>query len=134
MSPWREVRQVDVDAFADLTDDRQWIHVDRLAAADGPFGAPIAHGYLTLSLIGGWWGHLFDIPDAPLKVNYGMDRVRFVSPVAVGSRVRLRSSLRAADPIPGGYRLHVDQMVELEGSERPAVVAACLYDFRRALE
>jgi acyl dehydratase len=131
VSRWRTVTQDDIDAFADLTGDHQWIHVDREAATAGPFGAPIAHGYLTLSLIGGFWAEAFDVADAPLKVNYGMDRMRFVSPVRAGSRVRMRSRLERLEPLADGWRLVVDQTIELEGSDRPALVARCLYDFRR---
>lgn len=130
VGPWTRVRQSDLDAFAELTGDHQWIHVDPVAAAAGPFGVPIAHGYFVMSLIGGWWGELFQVADAAVAVNYGMDRVRFVSPVPVGARLRLRSTLAQVDSVPSGLRLHVDQTIEREGSEKPALVARCLYDFR----
>lgn len=129
VSRWRTLAQADIDVFAELTDDRQWIHVDAEAAAAGPFGATIAHGYLTLALIGGLWAEGFDVRDAAVKVNYGMDRTRFVTPVRAGERVRLRSHLAEAVPHRGGFRLHVDQTMELEGSPRPALVSRCLYDF-----
>jgi acyl dehydratase len=131
VSDWRTITQADIDVFADLTEDHQWIHVDLDAAVHGPFGATIAHGYLTLALIGGFWTDVLDVPDAPLKVNYGMDRVRFVSPVRAGARVRMRSRLDELLPLADGWRLVVDQTLELEGSDRPALVARCLYDFRR---
>ncbi len=129
ISEWRLVSQADIDAFAVLTDDQEWIHVDPEAAAAGPFGGTIAHGYLTVALIGGLWSRGFDVVDAGVKVNYGMDRVRFISAVPAGARVRLRARLAAVVPVDRGYRLHVDQTVELEGSERPALVARCLYHF-----
>lgn len=129
-SDWRFVTQADIDAFGHLTEDTQWIHMDAQRAAAGPFGQPIAHGYFTLALIGGFWSQDFDVADAKVKLNYGMDRVRFVSPVPVNSRVRLRSRLVEVAEIEHGYRLHVDQVIERKGSSRPALVARCLYDFR----
>jgi acyl dehydratase len=129
---WRTLTQADFDTFGDLTGDRQWIHADPAAAARGPFGATIAHGYLTLALIGGLWAELFSVRDAALAVHYGLDRVRFPAPVPVRSRVRLRASVHQVVPIVGGMRLHVDQTIELEGSDRPAIVARGLYDFRAA--
>lgn len=129
---WRTLTQADFDAFGDLTGDQQWIHADPVAAAAGPFGTTVAHGYLTLALIGGMWAELFSVQDAAVAVHYGLDRVRFPAPVPAGSRVRLRATLRAVTPISRGQRLHVDQTVDLEGSERPAVVARGVYDFRAA--
>lgn len=129
---WRILGQEDFDAFGGLTGDRQWIHNDPSSAAEGPFGGTIAHGFLTLALVGGLWGELFSISDAVVAVHYGLDRVRFPAPVPAGSRVRLRATLRQAVPIEHGLRLHVDQVVELDGSERPAVTARGLYDFRAA--
>lgn len=128
-SAWQTISQADIDAFGELTGDRQWIHVDPDAAAAGPFGTTIAHGYLTLSLIGGLWSTAFDVVDASTKINYGMDRVRFVTPVAVGARVRLRSRLTEVGRRRSGLRLYVDQTIELEHSDRPALVARCIYDF-----
>lgn len=129
---WRTLEQEDFDVFGGLTGDRQWIHNDPSAAADGPFGGTIAHGFLTLALVGGLWAELFSVRDAAAAVHYGLDRVRFPAPVPAGSRVRLRATLAQAVPIERGFRLHVDQVIELEGSERPALTVRGLYDFRAA--
>lgn len=127
---WRTITQPDIDAFAALTRDQFWIHVDPSAAARGPFGAPIAHGFLTLALIGGFWAELFDVDDATIKVNYGLDRVRFVAPVVVGSRVRMHARLDSVAAAANGWRLTVDQTIEIDGLDRPALVARSIYEFR----
>ncbi len=122
VSDWLEVTQDRIDTFADATDDHQWIHVDPERAASGPFGAPIAHGFLTLSLFIPLWGQIFQLEGVGTKVNYGLDKVRFTSPVKVGSRVRLVATLAKAEEITGGVQLHVSGVIEIEGSARPAVV------------
>ena len=129
---WCEITQEMVNTFADATDDHQWIHVDPERAKDGPFGAPIAHGFLTLSLIIPFWGELFDVSDVKTKVNYGLDKVRFTSPVKVGSRVRAVMKLADVQEVKGdGLHLVVEATFEIEGEERPAVVAVFLARFYR---
>ena len=126
---WLEITQDRVDRFADATDDHQWIHVDPERAKDGPFGAPIAHGFLTLSLAVKFWTELLDVTGVTTKVNYGLDKVRFVSPVKVGARVRMSAVVADVAEVPGGYQLTVDQTIELEGAPKPAVIARGLYRF-----
>jgi len=122
-SDWVEITQQRIDLFADATDDHQWIHVDPQRAADSPFGGTIAHGFLTLSLFIPMWSSLLEITDATTLVNYGLDRVRFTSPVRAGSRVRLTATLSTVDAVPaGGYQLGVSGVIHVEGQERPAVV------------
>jgi acyl dehydratase len=126
-SEWLEVDQARIDRFADATDDHQWIHVDPDRAADGPFGGTIAHGFLTLSLFIPLWSGLLEVTDATTFVNYGLDRVRFTSPVPAGSRVRLTATLTSVEEVPrGGLQLAVSGVIGIEGQERPAVVLAFL--------
>ena len=126
---WLEITQDRVDLFADATDDHQWIHVDPERAKEGPFGAPIAHGFLTLSLLIPFWGELFDVEGVTTKVNYGLDRVRFTSPVKVGSKVRMAGQILEATEVKGGAQIKVNATIEIEGQERPAVVAEFLARF-----
>src|SRR5690625_2009308 len=127
---WTTVTQEMINTFADATSDHQWIHVDPQRAKDGPFGAPIAHGFLTLSLIIPFWGELFDVDDVGTKLNYGLDKVRFTSPVQVGSRVRMHGTVREVQEVKGGgLHLVVDASFEVEAQERPAVVATFLARF-----
>jgi acyl dehydratase len=126
---WLEVTQDRVNLFADATDDHQWIHVDPARAAAGPFGAPIAHGFLSLSLTVKFWSELFDVTGVSTRVNYGLDKVRFVSPVKVGARVRMTAVIAEVTEVKGGYQFAVDQTIEIEGAEKPAVVARGLYRF-----
>ncbi|MFF0988801.1 MaoC family dehydratase [Kocuria nitroreducens] len=129
-SAWREITQDQVNTFADATDDHQWIHVDPERAKEGPFGAPIAHGFLTLSLLIPMWSELFDVTDVKTKVNYGLDKVRFTSPVKVGSRVRMTVTITDVQEVKGnGLHLVADGTIEIEGQERPAVVATFLNRF-----
>jgi acyl dehydratase len=128
---WLEITQDRVDAFADVTDDHQWIHRAGERADAGPFGGPIAHGFLTLSLftpltdsVVGAMGE-----GAAMAINYGFDRVRFVSPVPVGSRIRARVRLLEATPLEGGVQLKNEITIEVDGAERPAVVAEHLVRF-----
>ena len=121
-SDWLTVTQERIDTFADATDDHQWIHVDPERAKDGPFGAPIAHGFLTLSLFIPLWQGLLEVTDATTLVNYGLDRVRFTAPVKAGSRIRLVATLSSVTEVRGGLQLAVSGVIELEGQERPAVV------------
>lgn len=128
-SEWLEVTQERIDTFGNATDDHQWIHVDPERAKGGPFGAPIAHGFLTLSLLIPLWSSIFDVEGVTTKVNYGLDRVRFTSPVVVGARVRLRATLSQVTEIPGGVQLATSGIIEIEGQERPAVVVEFLARF-----
>ncbi|MGH3262107.1 MAG: MaoC family dehydratase [Trebonia sp.] len=121
-SDWIEISQQRIDTFADATDDHQWIHVDPDRAKDGPFGAPIAHGFLTLSLFIPLWSSLLEVSDAATLVNYGLDKVRFTSPVKVGSRIRLVATLASAEQAKGGLQLGIAGVIEIEGQERPAAV------------
>ena len=124
---WLTVTQEMIDLFADATHDHQWIHVDRERAAQGPFGTTIAHGYLTLSLIPALIGDLFEVPDATMGVNYGIDRLRMTSPVPVDSRIRAHARLVDTEPKGGGVMMRVEVTIEIEDQERPALVATCLY-------
>ena len=126
---WVEITQQQVNTFADATGDHQWIHVDPERAKDGPFGAPIAHGFLTLSLAVTFWTELLEVEGVTTKVNYGLDKVRFVSPVKVGARVRMNAVVAEVTEIAGGYQLTVDQTIEIDGATKPAVVARGLYRF-----
>lgn len=128
-SDWLEVTQQRVDTFADATDDHQWIHVDPERAAEGPFGGPIAHGFLSLSLIIPLQTQVFDVEGVSTKVNYGLDKVRFVSPVKVGARIRLTGTIAEVIEVAGGYQLVVDIVIETEGGTKPAVVARSLQRF-----
>ena len=126
---WLEVTQDRVNLFADAVDDHQWIHVDPQRAASGPFGGPIAHGFLSLSLATKFWTDLLDVEGVTTKVNYGLDKVRFISPVKVGARVRMTAVIAEVAEVAGGYQLTVDQTIEIEGAAKPAVVARGLYRF-----
>ena len=122
---WMEVAQARVDAFADATDDHQWIHEAGDRAAAGPFGGPIAHGFLTLSLLTPLTTGILrpHTEGAQMAINYGLDRVRFITPVRVGSRIRARVKLVEVKPIQGGVQLKIETTIEIEGTERPAAVA-----------
>ena len=126
---WVEITQEQVNAFADATGDHQWIHVDPVRAQEGPFGATIAHGFLSLSLTVPFWTELLEVRGVATKVNYGLDKVRFPAPVRVGSRVRMRATVAEVVQVPGGYQLAVDQTIDVEGAPKPAVVARGLYRF-----
>ncbi|WP_037603420.1 MaoC family dehydratase [Streptacidiphilus rugosus] len=121
-SSWLEITQDRVDLFADATDDHQWIHTDPERAAAGPFGAPIAHGYLTLSLFIPFFTELLEVEGVATKINYGLDKVRFPAPVTVGSRVRLSARLAEVEEVPGGLQITVDGTVEIDGAPKPAAV------------
>ncbi|WP_062461047.1 MaoC family dehydratase [Demequina soli] len=129
-SDWLEIDQERVNVFADAVDDHQWIHTEpERATAESPFGGPIAHGFLTLSLATRFWTELLEVDGVSAKVNYGLDKVRFVSPVQVGARVRMNAVIAEVTDVPGGYQLTVDQTIEVEGGTKPAVVARGLYRF-----
>ena len=127
-SDWLVIDQDRVNGFADVTDDHQWIHIDQERAAQGPFGTTIAHGYLTLSLIPRLLKELLVVTDQVRGTNYGIDRARFTSPVPVGSRVRLSGCLVEVRPRPdGGLLYKVGVELQVDGQERPALVAETIY-------
>ncbi|MFF6772994.1 MaoC family dehydratase [Streptomyces sp. NPDC012637] len=128
-SDWIDVTQDRIDGFADATGDHQWIHVDVEKAKEGPFGAPIAHGYLTLSLFIPLFTGLLDVRGVTTKVNYGLDKVRFPSPVTSGSRLRLVARLAEVQDVPGGVQIAVDGTIEIEGAPKPACVLRSLSRF-----
>ncbi|BBT15348.1 MaoC family dehydratase [Metapseudomonas otitidis] len=121
-SAWLTLDQARIDLFAEATGDHQWIHVDPQSAAKGPFGACIAHGYLTLALVNLFLPQLLEVRGISMGVNYGCDRVRFPNVVRVGSRVRGRAELVAAEEVKGGVQATVRVSVEIEGEERPGCV------------
>jgi acyl dehydratase len=129
-SDWLAIDQARVDQFADATGDHQWIHVDPERAKSGPFGGTIAHGYLTLSLVNSFLPQLLEVRAISMGVNYGCDKVRFPSPVRVGSRVRGVGEVVAAEEVKGGaVQVTVRVTVEVEGSERPACVVDTISRF-----
>ncbi|WSQ13432.1 MaoC family dehydratase [Streptomyces sp. NBC_01231] len=128
-SEWIEVTQERINTFADATGDHQWIHVDPERAKEGPFGAPIAHGYLTLSLFIPLFTELLDVEGVSTKVNYGLNKVRFPSPVKVGSKIRLVGKLASVEDVPGGVQITVDGTIEIEGAAKPAAVLQSLSRF-----
>lgn len=122
-SEWLSVTQQRVDTFADATDDHQWIHVDPVRAKDGPFGACIAHGYLSLALVARFQPELIDVR-MKMGVNYGCDRVRFPAPVRVGARIRAQGELVAVETTKdGGVQATIRVTIEIDGESRPACVA-----------
>lgn len=137
VSGWVEVDQARIDQFAECTEDRQWIHTDpERAKKQSPFRTTIAHGYLSLSLIGGLSQQMNVVPENTQAVfNYGLDKVRFLAPVRVGTRVRLRASLISVeDKAPGQYLMKFANTIEIEGEEKPALMAetlAMFYERRR---
>lgn len=128
------VTQEQVDGFADVTRDEQWIHVDAERAARGPFGVPIAHGYLTMSLATAMLWDLLEVPDAAQVLNYGLDRVRFPAPVPVGSTLRLTADVDAVTAIEGGYQLAYTGTIAAEGRAKPVCVLQALLRYYRGAD
>lgn len=126
---WLEIDQQRIDQFAEATGDHQWIHVDPVRAKEGPFGATIAHGYLTLSLANLFLPELLEVHNVSMGVNYGCDRVRFPAPVPVGSRLRGVGEIISAEAVKGGVQVVVRVTVEVEGSDRPACVVDTISRF-----
>ena len=126
LTDWHTVTQDAIDKFADATGDHQWIHVDPERARAGPFGTTIAHGYLTLSLLAGFFDRSIKVRDVRMGINYGSNKVRFMSPVPVNSRLRVRIELLGTTPIDGGLQLAWRSTIEREGSDKPACVAESL--------
>jgi len=126
---WLDITQDRVDLFADATDDHQWIHVDPERAAGGPFGGTIAHGLLTLSLIPHFTQQLYRVGNVAMAINYGYNRVRFITPVRVGARLRARAEIASVAQLDGAVQATLDTTVEIEGSEKPAAVAESIVRF-----
>ncbi|MFE4667549.1 MaoC family dehydratase [Streptomyces sp. NPDC056716] len=125
-SPYRTVTQADIDAFAELTGDHQWIHTDPGRAAQGPFGTTITHGLLTLSLGPRLVNDIYRITGMRMGVNYGYDRIRYPAPVPVDSKVRVGAVLESVEDVPGGVQLRLAFTWEIEGGTKPACVASML--------
>src|SRR5689334_20750168 len=125
-SDWITIDQERIDRFADATEDHQWIHVDEARAAEGPYGRTIAHGFLTLSLISPLGLQVMEVRGVAMGINYGLGKVRFITPVPVGARVRGRVELTEAHEVPGGLQVTRTITVEIEGETRPACVAESL--------
>jgi len=126
-SEWHTVTQDQVNAFADATGDHQWIHIDVERAKAGPFGAPIAHGYLTLSLVPMMMDQVVTLRGFQMGVNYGLDKLRFPSPVPVGSRVRMGATLMNVDEVAGGVQYKLGLNFEVEGADKPSCVAEGIF-------
>lgn len=126
VTDWWTVTQAQINQFADATGDHQWIHVDVERARLGPFGTTIAHGYLTLSLLAGFFDRATKVEGVRMGINYGLNKVRFTSPVPSGSRLRAQLVLQGTEPIEGGVQASWKCTVEREGSDKPACVAESL--------
>lgn len=127
-SPWLEIDQERIDAFAAATEDRQSIHIDPQLAADGPFGTTVAHGFLTLSLLVHFWNQVAPAHDG-VTVNYGVNRVRFPAPVPAGSRIRARFEVHSLEDVARGRQATIGATVEAEGLEKPVCVAELVFRF-----
>jgi len=126
---WETITQQRVDLFADATDDHQWIHVDPARAKDGPFGGPIAHGYLTLSLAPVLLNRVLTVDKMTLGINYGCNKVRFPSPVPVGSNLRMGVTVADVEEVPGGVQVTFDLVFEVKDAPKPACVAQVVYRY-----
>ena len=123
-SSWVDITQERVNQFAEATGDHQWIHVDvERANAESPFGGPIAHGYLTLSLIIPMYSEVLTVTDATMGVNYGLNKVRFPAPVPVGAKVRLTATLKDVEEVAGGLQVTIAGVIEAEGADKPVCIA-----------
>ena len=130
-SGWVHIGQDRVDTFADATDDHQWIHVDPVRAAGGPYGGAVAHGYLTLALVPGLLPQLVDVQGSSMAVNYGCNKVRFPAPVPVGSDVRLGAKVAQVEEFDGGVQVLFDVVLEVKGATKPSCAAQVVYRFYR---
>jgi acyl dehydratase len=126
---WLEVTQDRVNLFADATDDHQWIHIDPERAANGPFGGTIAHGLLTLSLLPHFTHQLYTVDNVAMAINYGYNKVRFITPVRVGAKIRARAQIAKVDQLDGAVQATVTVTVEIDGSDKPAAVAESIVRF-----
>jgi acyl dehydratase len=128
-SEWHEVTQEQVNLFADATGDHQWIHVDVERAKAGPFGGPIAHGYLTLSMAPTFMNQILEVTGVAMGVNYGLNKLRFPSPVPVGAKLRAGAVLSSVEDVAGGVQVILDLTFETEGGTKPACVAEVLFRY-----
>ena len=129
-SDWIEITQQRVNTFADATDDHQWIHVDaERATKESPFGGPIGHGYLTLSLLIPMWSQVLAVSDTTMAVNYGLNKVRFPAPVPVGSKIRLSATITDVEQVKGGLQVTVAAVIERQGGDKPVCVAEPVFRF-----
>ena len=128
-SEWREITQEQVNLFADATGDHQWIHVDVERAKAGPFGGPIAHGYLTLSLAPTLLTEIMRVDGVTMGINYGLNKLRFPSPVPVGSKLRAGAKLASVEPVSGGVQVTLETTFEIEGGSKPVCVAEILFRY-----
>lgn len=128
---WLEVTQDRVNLFADATEDHQWIHVDPEKAAGGPFGGTIAHGLLTLSLLPHFSHQLYTVGNVTMAINYGYNKVRFITPVKVGAKIRARAELTKIDQLDGAVQGMMTTTIEIDGSEKPAAVAESIVRYIR---
>jgi acyl dehydratase len=126
-SPWHTIDQDRINLFADATDDHQWIHVDPERAAKGPFGATVAHGYLTMALLPLMLSEIMSLSDSQMGINYGTEKIRFTSPVPVNSRVRVHATLRGAERRGSNVVYRVGAEVEIEGKDKPALVGEFVF-------
>lgn len=126
---WIEISQERIDLFAEATGDHQWIHVDPVRAGLGPFGATVAHGYLTLALTNFFLPQLLEVRNASMGINYGLNRVRFPAPVLVGSRVRAAAVISDVDEVDGGVQVVTTITIEIDGSDKPGCVAESVSRF-----
>ena len=126
---WLEITQDRVNLFAEATDDHQWIHVDPERAASGPFGETIAHGLLTLSLIPHFTHQLYSVDNVAMAINYGYNKVRFITPVRVGAMLRARAEIASVTQLDGAVQAVLNTTVEIEGSDKPAAVAESIVRF-----
>ncbi len=124
---WVKIDQHKIDLFAEATGDNQWIHVDPEAAAQGPFGTTVAHGYLSLALIPGLLSELLVVSDAQMGVNYGIEKIRFTAPVPSGSEVRLKGRITSSERRGNGVLYHLAVEIEIRGGEKPALVGEVVY-------
>lgn len=131
VSDWYQVTQKQIDTFADATEDHQWIHIDvERCKKESPFGGPIAHGYLTLSLFPHLNSNAVRLKQKfKMGVNYGLNKLRFMSPVPAGAKIRNRLKLNSVEPVKGGYQVNWNITVEIEGNEKPACVAEAIYRY-----
>jgi acyl dehydratase len=130
-SDWQEIDQKQVNLFADATGDHQWIHVDPERAKTGPFGGAIAHGYLTLSLVPVLLAQVVEVGGITFAVNYGCNKVRFPSPVLVGSTLRLGATLALIEEVAGGVQVTMDVVIEVRDAPKPSCVASVVYRYYR---
>lgn len=128
-SDWHQITQEQVNQFADATGDHQWIHVDVERAKAGPFGGPIAHGYLTLSLAPTLMSEILKVEGIAMGVNYGLNKLRFPSPVPVGSQVRATATLAGVEEVAGGAQGTIDATFEVEGGTKPVCVAQLVFRY-----